>query len=155
MNFTQLITNLRDLDDSLRSHVKQSANIRLTLRNWFVGAYIVEFEQNGEDRAEYGVKLIKALADSLAIKGLNARTLADCRLFHLEYPLILQTASAKLPSPQILQTVSDISERPDFATPSEELFQKLSFSHFVELLRLEDPHVLGEAIESQPQEVSL
>lgn len=207
MNFTQLITDLRDLDGSLKSHVKQSANIGLTLRNWFVGAYIVEFEQNGEERAEYGSKLIKVLAESISIKGLNARTLADCRLLHLEYSLILQTASAKSNPPQILQTVtaifenlhkvrnlaipqtlsaesqnhlssrdlktpqtpsgelktdipqalsvefnteealhpekgqtvSDFSERPDFAIPVEELLQKISFSHFVELLRLDDP----------------
>ena len=54
MNLEQLVTQLRDLDSSLKSHVTQSANLGLTLRNWLVGAYIVEFEQQGEDRAKYG-----------------------------------------------------------------------------------------------------
>lgn len=158
MNLKQLVTELRDLNRSLKSQVAQSANMGLTLRNWLVGAYIVEFEQNGEERAEYGTKLIQELAKALQLKGLNARTLADCRLFHLHYSLNLQAVSAKSSSPQILQTVSaifqnlpsvsnseipqtlsDFSERPDFAPPAEELFQKLSFSHFVELLRLDEP----------------
>jgi len=176
MNLEQLVTQLRDLDSSLKSHVTQSANIGLTLRNWLVGAYIVEFEQNGAERAEYGSELTHQLAQELQIKGLNARTLANCRLIHLQYPSILQTLSAKFPSTNILQTVSalfantdkdnaieipqslsaefksqssqaigksqtmsGLSKRPDFSIPLGDLFQKLSFSHFVELLRLDDP----------------
>ena len=202
MNFNKLITNLRDLDGSLKSHVKQSANIGLTLRNWFVGAYIVEFEQNGEERAEYGANLLPKIAANIEIKGLNRSNLEFCRRLFISYPLISQTVSGesstliqqtlsvelnsilsaipqtlsaesqnhlssrdlktpqtpsgelKTDIPQALsvefnteealhpekgQTVSDFSERPDFAIPVEGLLQKISFSHFVELLRLDDP----------------
>jgi len=34
----------------------------LTIRNWLIGYYIVEFEQNGKDRAEYGISLLKSIA---------------------------------------------------------------------------------------------
>ena len=69
MNLEKLVTELRDLDSSLKRHVAQSANVGLTLRNWLVGAYIVEFEQSGEARAEYGAKLIHELAETLQIRG--------------------------------------------------------------------------------------
>ena len=115
MNFDQLITQLQALDGSLKQQVAQTANIGLTLRNWLVGAYIIEFEQSGEERAKYGESLLPTVAKKLAIKGLNPRTLADCRLLKTEYPLNLQTASANLP-PSILQTVSAIFESPEFAS---------------------------------------
>lgn len=159
MNLEQLVTELRDLDSSLKRHVAQSANVGLTLRNWLVGAYIVEFEQNGEDRAEYGEKLMPQIAKELSIKGLATRNLEACRLFYHAYPSIPQTLSAKFPSliSDIPQTVpaefikpfqisnlripkaTSGDSRPEFAIPVETLFQSLSFSHFVELLRILDP----------------
>ncbi len=165
MNLEQLVTELRYLDQSLRSHVAQSANVGLTLRNWLVGAYIIEFEQNGEDRATYGENLIPKIAAKLAIKGLSSRNLEASRLLYQSYSGISQTVSAILAAlsvriPQTLSADSDnqsISNdleihqlpsgavqnpkfsRPDFAPPVEQLFQKLTFSHFVELLRISDP----------------
>ena len=88
MNFNQLITQLQSLDGSLKQHVAQSANIGLTLRNWLVGAYIIEFEQNGEERAKYGTQLIQKVAKSLKLKGLHSTNLELCRRFFLEYPSI-------------------------------------------------------------------
>jgi len=160
MDLEQLVTELRDLDQSLKSHVAQSANVGLTLRNWLVGAYLIEFEQNGEDRAKYGENLIPKVAAKLAIKGLSPRNLEASRLLYQSYEGIPQTVSAKLSAlsvriPQTLsaecprglsartfeqsQSKSSASSRPDFAVPIEQLFQKLSFSHFVEFLRIADP----------------
>jgi predicted nuclease of restriction endonuclease-like (RecB) superfamily len=174
MNFDQLITDLRELDSSLKGHVAQAANVGLTVRNWLVGVYIVEFEQNGADRAEYGKNLIRNVSDALNVKGLTPTTLELCRRLFSAYPQISQTLSVEsqppillslsamlglpgsaLSIPQtlsvefgntlksndlgILQTLSAESLRPDFAVPLPDLFQKLSFSHFVELLRLDNP----------------
>ncbi len=159
MNLEQLVTELRDLDRSLKGQVAQVANVGLTLRNWLVGAYIVEFEQNGEDRAEYGEKLMSKIAKELSIKGLATRNLEACRLFYHAHPSIPQTLSAEFPSliSEIPQTVpaefikplqssnlripqtASRESRPEFAVPVDTLFQKLSFSHFVELLRISDP----------------
>jgi hypothetical protein len=69
------------------------ANQALVLRNWAVGAYIVEFEQNGAHRAKYGARLLPTLAADLAakgVKGLGLTTLKMCRLFSLTYPSIGQ-----------------------------------------------------------------
>ena len=43
----------------------QAVNLRLTLRNWLIGHYIVEYEQHGSDRAQYGAKLLEQLAKDL------------------------------------------------------------------------------------------
>jgi len=160
MNLTNLITQLNDLDASLKKHVSHSANVGLTIRNWLVGAYLVEYEQNGDDRAEYGEKLINEVAKSIKVPGLSRITLQACRLFYLDYPGICQTASdifdTKLIKSDLLhlktssnhdfkisQTMSDKLaphfEKPDFALPDTHLLEKLSFSHFLELLRISDP----------------
>ncbi len=97
MNFDQLITSLRELDTSLKGQVIRTANVGLTLRNWLVGAYIVEFEQNGEERAEYGDKLMPALAERLNIAGLNLSNLKSAKAFALAYPQKSQTLSGFFP----------------------------------------------------------
>ena len=164
MNFDQLISSLRELDGSLKGHVSKTANVGLTLRNWLVGAHIVEFEQNGEERAEYGERLMPTLAKKLEIPGLNLSNLKSAKAFALAYPQKGQTLSGFFPEPlllqpaeigqtlsglfpkqlnasdiQVRQTVSVESERPNFAVPIGDLIQKLTFSHFVELLRIDDP----------------
>lgn len=51
-----------------------------------IGFYIVEFEQNGEDRAKYGIRLVDTLAEKLNNKGLGNRNLKLFRQFYLAYP---------------------------------------------------------------------
>ncbi len=75
------------------------ANQALVLRNWIVGAYIVEFEQNGKDRAKYGARLLERLAGDLKAKGIRGLTVAVlrlCRLAYFTYPQIRQTLSIEL-----------------------------------------------------------
>jgi hypothetical protein len=53
-------------------------NTALTLRNWVIGYYIVEYEQKGADRAEYGERLIRNLSERLGkanIKGISRTNL--------------------------------------------------------------------------------
>lgn len=144
MKFDDLISHLNELDTSLKTHVASTANMGLTLRNWLVGAYLVEYEQRGEGRAEYGERLIPVVAEKLQRKGLSATTLRVCRSFYFEYPEIEQTLSVefgKLLSGSGLknqQTVSVEFNRPDFAPEVGGLIRRLSFSHIVELLRVQD-----------------
>jgi len=64
-----------------------AVNQSLTVRNWLFDFYIVEFEQNGEDRATYGDKLIEKLAEKLShIKGVEERSLRRFRQFYMTYP---------------------------------------------------------------------
>jgi predicted nuclease of restriction endonuclease-like (RecB) superfamily len=125
-------------------------DIALTLRNWIIGYYIVEYEQRGEDRAAYGKKLYKEIADrivSRGIKSIRERHLYLCKDLYKAYPQILRSASAKsylinFDDNRILRTVSAKS-----ASASEDgkltlqqidinlLLNKLSSSHFIELLK--------------------
>ena len=52
----------------------KAVNQSLTVRNWLIGLYIVEFEQRGEDRAKYGERLLTDLSASDGVKGLSERT---------------------------------------------------------------------------------
>ena len=75
---------------------KGAVNQLLTIRNWAIGCYIVEYEQEGCDRAKYGARLLQNLADKLSIKGLDRQLLNACRMFYVKYPQICATASHKL-----------------------------------------------------------
>jgi hypothetical protein len=121
-------------------------NTALTLRNWVIGYYIVEYEQKGKDRAEYGGKLIERLAARVkkaGIKGVSYRNLQLFKQFHSRYP---QLASALVKYPQlidnntveIVQTVS--AELGGVKSlPVDTLLSKLSFSHFIELINIDNP----------------
>lgn len=88
MNFPQLATNIQTAHSVLQQNTVRAINQNVTARNWLVGYWIVEFEQNGEDRAKYGDKLLTELAKSIRIKGLGRSMLNLCRLFYKVYPEI-------------------------------------------------------------------
>lgn len=74
----------------------KAVNTSLTVRNWLIGHRIVEFEQQGQDRAAYGERLLPALAQRLAAAGLkrvDARELRRFRLFYSVCPQIRETLS--------------------------------------------------------------
>lgn len=81
MNFSILVNTIRETHTSLQQSALKSVNKHLTMRNWLVGFYIVEFEQNGEDRAKYGEKLLPALKKATNIKGLSETSLKLNRQF--------------------------------------------------------------------------
>ena len=59
-----------------------------TMRNWLIGYYIVEFEQHGKDRAEYGSRLLKKLEEKVERKGLNVTLFQWARKFYNLYPQV-------------------------------------------------------------------
>lgn len=59
-----------------------------TIRNWLIGFYIVEYEQNGSDRAQYGKRLLKSLEESVNEKGLTATLFYHAREFYKDYPQV-------------------------------------------------------------------
>lgn len=81
MNFEVLISQFQWTDDYFKEKISRTIDRHLTIRNWLIGFYIVEFEQNGEDRAEYGVALLDSAAEKLNKKGLSARNLKLFRQF--------------------------------------------------------------------------
>lgn len=86
MNFESLVNHISAIQTTLQAQVAHSVNLALTSRNWLMGCYIVEFEQNGEDRAAYGEQLLKKLEKRLNIKGLNERRFREFRRLYLVYP---------------------------------------------------------------------
>ena len=90
MIFNQLTHNIRKTSDTLRSCAGKAINQFLTVRNWLIGFYIVEFEQRGEDRAQYGEKLLESLAKELNENSLSFRNLFLYRKFFQTYPQIAQ-----------------------------------------------------------------
>jgi hypothetical protein len=62
MNFTALVQSIQQTHAALQQQAVSAINRSLTIRNWLIGFYIVEFEQRGEDRAGYGTRLIEELS---------------------------------------------------------------------------------------------
>ena len=149
-SFDHLSELVLQLHDSAYSATVKAINRFATIRNYVIGFYIVEYEQHGNDRAKYGDRLLKRLAESVNKRGINETILKNCRRFYLAYPqikvyltAISPTASKKSlgksptasdKSSQISPTLSD-----NFITPAAELVSKLSFSHIVEILTIDDP----------------
>ncbi|MBT3209798.1 MAG: DUF1016 family protein [Bacteroidetes bacterium] len=88
MNLKHLANQISEMHNELFQKAVSAVNTALTVRNWWIGAYIVEYEQNGEDRAAYGTGLIPHLAKEIEIKGLSETNLRVCRQFYILYPHI-------------------------------------------------------------------
>ncbi len=67
MNLKKLINTLEEVNSSLRNEAIKAVNIYLTLRNWYFGYYIYEFEQNGSDRAEYGKRVLGVISENMKL----------------------------------------------------------------------------------------
>ena len=130
--------------DAARESAARSVNAAMTAAYWLVGRRIVEFEQSGEDRAEYGAALIERLAEDLTVqfgRGFSRQNVQNMRLFYLSFPpgKIRQTLSGKSGSPprrQILQTPSGKSEPSSVQAGFDDLLTAfpLPWSAYVRLL---------------------
>jgi hypothetical protein len=99
MDFDQLLQNLVGIGEYLKDRAVAVVNRTMTVRNWCFGVFIVEYEQQGEDKAKYGERLIENLSASLSergVKGVSVTTLKLCRQFYLLYPEIGPTVSDQL-----------------------------------------------------------
>jgi predicted nuclease of restriction endonuclease-like (RecB) superfamily len=109
--YQSLIGRISEVYNDGRFRAQQAVNTQLLATYWQIGHDIVEFEQGGQVRADYGSALLHHLSHDLTRlhgKGFSRSNLIYMRLLYLEYP--------------ISQKPSDL----------------LSWSHYVELLRIED-----------------
>lgn len=160
MNFESLIGHINQVQDALQAQAAHAVNLSLTARNWLVGYYIVEFEQQGEDRAKYGENLLKKIAQRLNRRGLGERRLYEFRLTYTIYPqmggviadyisnnyqqniLRLPTAKLQIDNNQEngkLRLLTAKSSQEPWQTPAEWLFNRLSATHLVYLSNIKDP----------------
>ena len=108
-----------ELLETSRQMAARSVNAVMTATYWEIGRRIVEIEQGGKERAEYGEELLKRLSKDLTKRfgrGFSSPNLQQMRLFYLVYAEICQTASGKF----------------DFREIAEHF--PLSWSHYVKLL---------------------
>ena len=130
------------LHERTQQAAAQQVNYWLTLRNWLIGWYITEYEQQGADRAAYGTRLMPELARRLqAVRGLSAQQLYRCVDFYRTYPSILSTVSRELPALGLpaLPAAPAAAPTPSSGLAPELLLSRFSFSHFLELLPLTNP----------------
>lgn len=170
MNFERFADSVASIHRELQRAAVGSVNRFLTMRNWLIGHHIVEYEQEGEDRARYGEALLVELSQRLraeGVKGVSLSSLKDYRRFYLVYRWLAAAVVRELGEvnhPRIGRTVSGQLE---CSRAAEELLKKsqtvsgefqeeidqdiinygimiqrglssFSFSHFVELMRIED-----------------
>jgi predicted nuclease of restriction endonuclease-like (RecB) superfamily len=146
-DYTSLLAEVSRLLEDARRSAARSVNVLLTAAYWRLGRQIVEFEQRGERRAEYGRQLLLRLAADLTVRfgrGFGYTNLNLMRQFYLTFPdraPISETTSWESPA-EILQSVTEesgtIALAPDDRRPPRGF--SLSFTHYVRLLALREPH---------------
>lgn len=111
--YNSLLKNISNSVEQSRAHIIQKIHNELVKTYWEIGRHIVEFEQNGNERAEYGSSLLARLSKDLTLlhrKGFGRRNILDMRRFYIAFP-IWQAVPAKL-----------------------------SWTHFVSLIGIENKH---------------
>jgi predicted nuclease of restriction endonuclease-like (RecB) superfamily len=111
-NYQQLVSQISETLVQGQQKVVLAANVYLIETYWKIGQHIVEYEQGGSGKAEYGKRLLEQLSKDLSLlhgKGFGVSNIYRMRQFYIAFPIL-----AELP-------------------------QKLSWTHCVELLKIEDP----------------
>lgn len=105
-----LIENVGIALKNSRQNIANTINTEIVLTYWQIGKYIIDYEQKGNEKAEYGSNMLNKLSSDLTQKygkGFSRSNVFYIRKFYMEYPKV--------------QTVSEL----------------LSWSHYVELLKIE------------------
>jgi predicted nuclease of restriction endonuclease-like (RecB) superfamily len=153
--YDTLLGGIAELLEQARRSAARAVNSILTATYWEVGRRVVEFEQGGQARAEYGEALLERLAQDLTAqhgRGFSERNLRQMRAFYLGWK-IRQTASAKFEaravvpsrsSPATATTTTDVNISLSPVQPLNPLDIAAAFplpwSHYVCLLSVQDPH---------------
>ena len=155
LDFSTLVSAIREVHERCVAEAGRAVNASLTLRNWLIGWHVREYEQHGADRAKYGEAVLDKVADRLVAEGvaeLTARYLRLCRHFATEYPGIWRSVTAEsarafLPDPIWRSLTAKSAAVPDLparagsplALPAEKLVGALSFTHFEQLIAIDEP----------------
>ena len=86
--YNRLLNNIGLAIEQARQNAFKAVNTELIKANWEIGRHIVEYEQHGQERAEYGSKLLTRLSKDLRQrygKGFGRRNILDMRRFYLAY----------------------------------------------------------------------
>ena len=140
-----LVNDLRSIVSKARSKAFAAVNYSLVERNWRIGQRIVEQEQNGASRAEYGKHVIEIASAALTEefgKGFSYTNIANYKRFYLTFNnlQILQTVSEEFNNPiqQTLPAKSSAPHKEDKAESAQSELRLLPWSHYERLIRVED-----------------
>ena len=169
MDFNALTNSIQAIQDVLQQQAAHAVNMALTTRNWLIGYYIVEYEQNGEDRAAYGEYLLQNLEERLHNKGMTVRRFREYRRLYKAYPQLGQPIArylsahgairrtcaeladsirllltAELDSEQKRRTLSaefeiQDSQHDKWMIPADKLFNRLPYSHLNLISQIDHP----------------
>jgi predicted nuclease of restriction endonuclease-like (RecB) superfamily len=164
IRYVELVEAIASTHGEMVSRAAAFVDCSLVVRNWLIGANVVQFEQGGADRAVYGENLLPRLASDLAARGVpgcSREMLGRMRMFFRMYPQVGSwirspavtvfsslslpmpvnsvTTGDRIPSPAvaIAQTREPVADAPSPLEASEIL--KFSWSHLIELIRIDDP----------------
>jgi len=160
-DFKLLAESISLVHGQLQQQAANAVNQALTIRNWMIGHYIVEYEQSGSDRAEYGTQLLQRLAAEFKNeKGLDERSFRSFRLFYVNYPqvgvyldeseirgsvtTVLGIDSIRWsPTPESKAISKVGSLTPKFKdlenrVGGKHIITKLSYTHLEQLIRIDD-----------------
>lgn len=140
-----LVNDLRSIVSKARSKAFAAVNYSLVERNWRIGQRIVEQEQNGASRAEYGKHVIEVASAALTKefgKGFSETNIMNFKKFYLKFKelTIPQTLSEEFKK-QKHQTLSDESSllpQKGQTQPAQFELRLLPWSHYERLIRVED-----------------
>ncbi len=111
IEYSQLISKIGNTYKTAKNNIISAVNTEMLHAYWHIGKYIIEFEQEGKIKAEYGKQLLENLAKDLTLqygKGFSRSNLNYMRLLYNKYPIC------------------------------ETLSHKLTWSHYYELLKVDD-----------------
>lgn len=140
-----LVNDLRSIVSKARNKAFAAVNYSLVERNWRIGQRIVEEEQNGASRAEYGKHVIEVASAALTKefgKGFSETNIMNFKKFYLKFKelTIPQTLSEEFKK-QKHQTLSDESSllpQKGQTQPAQFELRLLPWSHYERLIRVED-----------------
>ena len=166
-NLENISIQIESIHTYFFDYANKQVNYAYTLRNWLIGMYLFEYEQKGQDRAEYGENLYKNIAKNLKeknVKGMSFIMLHNFKNFFLAYPSIIQSLTEQLQKSnyqefKIIQSLieqfnlnenktiqsligkSEIKKSiKSIANENPNLFvTKISFTHILEFIKIEEP----------------
>lgn len=165
-NLENISIQIENIHSYFNDYANRQVNYAYTLRNWLIGMYLFEIEQKGQNRAEYGDKLYKNIAERLKekkIKGMSFIMLHNFKNFFQTYPSIIQSVNEQIHSTKnqeyiiiqslieqfnnertnIIQSmIGQLDLKPkvkSIAVENPNLFiSKISFTHILEFIKIND-----------------
>ena len=163
-DFEQLVELCQRTHEETRRSAVRAVDRSLVVRNWLFGWFIVEYEQNGIDRAEYGTQLLSRMAERFrhaGIRGASTTSLKRFRQFYRQRKRIGPTLSDQFQLPafadetgRIRPTLLDQSRHPSLVSLVDVIARlrgqfTLGWSHYIALLSVTNPDARRLAREGQ------